>query len=265
MKSIKELMHVTIYWPKVSIVIPAYNASNYLDEAIQCALSQTYRNTEILVVNDGSNDEGATRAVALKYGDRIRYFEKENGGSSSALNYGIRHMTGEWFSWLSHDDLYEPNKIQAQMDYLQDVVSKGKDPTQYVLFTANDFINQNGTVIRKWNSKKEREKAREVNQLTENHWLVVGQIKKYFFHGCSSLIHRQVFETAGLFDETNHYMNDMDMMLRIFMGHYKIRYLPECLVHGRMHSQQVSRSAAQSVFPITTKNRIAIGTGCILI
>ena len=66
--------------PKVSIVIPAYNASNYLSEAIDSALAQTYPNVEVVVVNDGSPDDGATRAVALSYGDRIRYVEKENGG-----------------------------------------------------------------------------------------------------------------------------------------------------------------------------------------
>ena len=87
-----------IYEPLVSIVIPAYNASNYLAEAIDSALAQTYPNVEIIVVNDGSRDDGATRAVALSYGDQIRYFEKPNGGSSSALNTGIANMKGEWFS-----------------------------------------------------------------------------------------------------------------------------------------------------------------------
>ena len=87
-----------MYQPKISIVIPAYNASNYLAEAIDSALAQTYPNVEIIVVNDGSKDDGATERIALSYGDKIRYFSKENGGSSSALNTGIANMTGEWFS-----------------------------------------------------------------------------------------------------------------------------------------------------------------------
>ena len=100
------------YKPLVSIVIPVYNGSNYMAEAIDSALSQTYENIEVVVVNDGSRDEGRSDDIAKSYGDKIRYFPKENGGSSSALNEGIKNMRGEWFSWLSHDDLYYKDKIK---------------------------------------------------------------------------------------------------------------------------------------------------------
>ena len=106
--------------PLVSIVIPVYNGANFLKEAIESALAQTYANIEILVVNDGSTDEGKTRNIALSYGDKIRYFEKVNGGVSSALNLGIKEMKGEYFSWLSHDDVYFPKKIETQIKFLED-------------------------------------------------------------------------------------------------------------------------------------------------
>lgn len=67
------------FLPLVSIVIPVYNGDNFLSEAIDAALSQTYPNIEIIVVNDGSRDDGATERVALSYGERIRYFNKSNG------------------------------------------------------------------------------------------------------------------------------------------------------------------------------------------
>ena len=68
------------FHPLVSIVIPVYNGANYMREAIDSALAQTYDNCEILVVNDGSRDDGETERIALSYGDEIRYFAKENGG-----------------------------------------------------------------------------------------------------------------------------------------------------------------------------------------
>ena len=112
--------------PKVSIIIPVYNGSNYLQEAIDSALAQTYPNCEILVINDGSCDEGKTEAIALSYGDRIRYFKKENGGVATAVNYGIEHMTGDYFAWLSHDDYYLPHKIERQMRAIVDVYKKAR-------------------------------------------------------------------------------------------------------------------------------------------
>jgi glycosyltransferase involved in cell wall biosynthesis len=111
--------------PLVSIVIPLYNGANFLSEAINCALNQTYSNIEVIVINDGSKDDGAGREVALSFGDKIRYFEQENGGVSAALNHGISKMNGEYFSWLSHDDLYTNDHIEKQvglLSYNTDVV-----------------------------------------------------------------------------------------------------------------------------------------------
>ncbi|HEY5765864.1 MAG TPA: glycosyltransferase family A protein, partial [Candidatus Deferrimicrobiaceae bacterium] len=69
--------------PKVSIVIPVYNGSDYLREAVDSALAQTYGNVELLVIDDGSDDGGKTGEIARSYGERIRYFRKENGGVAS--------------------------------------------------------------------------------------------------------------------------------------------------------------------------------------
>ena len=100
--------------PLVSIIIPVYNGSDFLKEAIESALSQSYKNIEVIVVNDGSSDDGKTEKIALSFNKSIKYFKKENGGVSSALNYGIRKMNGDFFSWLSHDDFYSKEKISAR-------------------------------------------------------------------------------------------------------------------------------------------------------
>ena len=105
--------------PLVSIVIPVYNGSNYVKEAIDSALSQTYPNVEVLVINDGSTDGGKSREAALSFDSKIRYFEKENGGVSTALNFGIHEMKGEYFSWLSHDDTLGPEYVSTQIKCIQ--------------------------------------------------------------------------------------------------------------------------------------------------
>ena len=233
------------YRPKVSIVIPAYNASNYLAEAIDSALAQTYPNIEIIVVNDGSKDDGATERIALSYGDKIRYFHKENGGSSSALNVGIANMTGEWFSWLSHDDLYVPHKVEAQIRYLNSLEFSEDELHCQVLFSASDLIDREGRLIRKADEKEGLKMQKYVRELPGNEYLVA-EPTRYTFHGCSCLIHKRVFEKIGVFDQNLRLLNDRDLWFRIYAAGYRIHYIPEALVKGRVHGAQVSKSIGYS-------------------
>ena len=156
-------MNKEIYAPLVSIIIPAYNASNYLAQAIDSALAQTYPNVEIIVVNDGSKDDGATERVALSYGDKIRYFCKENGGSSSALNMGIANMTGQWFSWLSHDDLYVPEMLAKQIDYMRSMRISENELSKHIFFSASELIDADGKTIRSCRIENERKLADKLN------------------------------------------------------------------------------------------------------
>jgi glycosyltransferase involved in cell wall biosynthesis len=234
-----------VYNPTVSIVIPAYNASNYLAEAIDSALAQTYPNVVIIVVNDGSRDDGATRQIALSYGDKIRYFEKENGGSSSALNMGIANMTGEWFSWLSHDDLYEPRKLERQVQYMNEMDTEGRPVSEHVFFSASRLIDGNGGLIRDFDPRKAQKMNQRLMTLPHNGYMIA-EPTAYLFHGCSCLVHRTVFETVGSFDEGMRLLNDVDLWFRIYSAAYRIHYLPEALVKGRVHGAQVSKSIGYS-------------------
>lgn len=229
------------YEPKVSIVIPVYNGSNYLEEAIESALTQTYRNREIIVVNDGSCDDGATEKVALQYGDQIRYFQKENGGTSSALNYGIRQMQGEWFSWLSHDDLYYPEKIERQIRFIKEnALHKSDAVDKNIFFTASENVDEFGNCIKRQSASQIQTIFRSVNEIQNDKELVANPIK-YTFHGCGCLIHRSAFDDIGFFDESLRFLTDADMWFRLYTGGYVLHYIPEVLVKGRFHKNQVSR------------------------
>ena len=232
-------------FPKVSIVIPAYNASNYLAEAIDSALAQTYSNVEIIVVNDGSKDNGATRAVALSYGEKIRYFEKENGGSSSALNMGIANMTGEWFSWLSHDDLYQPEKLEKQIEFMLSLHINDTELSKHVFFSASELIDSTGNVIRACNAKRAQKLANKVNSFPHNGYLIA-EPTVHNFHGCSCLVHRDTFSDVGFFDENLRLLNDVDFWFRLYSSGYKVHYIPMPLVKGRVHAKQISKSIGYS-------------------
>lgn len=234
-----------MYTPKISIVIPAYNASNYLAEAIDSALAQTYTNVEIIVVNDGSKDNGATERIALSYGDRIRYFSKENGGSSSALNMGIANMTGEWFSWLSHDDLYMPEKLEKQVAYMNALGIDAAELSGHIFFSASDLIDGDGKEIRPCNMKKARKLADKVCGFPHNGYLIA-EPTVYIFHGCSCLVHKDAFAAVGCFDEKLRLLNDVDLWFRLYSADYKVHYIPQPLVKGRVHGAQVSKTIGYS-------------------
>ena len=234
-----------MYQPKISIVIPAYNASNYLAEAIDSALAQTYKNIEIIVINDGSQDDGATRAVALSYGEKIRYFEKENGGSSSALNMGLANMTGEWFSWLSHDDLYVPEKLEKQLAYMA-LLNLGEDElSKHIFFSASELIDADGHLIHSSSIKKTRKIADKIKSFPHNGHLIA-EPTVYNFHGCSCLVHKDAFSKVGVFDENLRLLNDFDFWFRLYSSGIKVHYIPEALVKGRVHAKQVSKSIGYS-------------------
>src|SRR6516164_9832221 len=95
--------------PLVSVIIPCYRQARYLPEAIDSILGQSYPAVEAVVVNDGSDDD--TEAVARRYGDRVRYAWRPNGGISAARNWGIAHARGAYLKFLDADDYLHPDQV----------------------------------------------------------------------------------------------------------------------------------------------------------
>ena len=208
--------------PMVSVIIPVYNGSDFLTEAVDSILQQTYSNYEIIVVNDGSDDNGKTRDVALAYGNRIRYIEKENGGVASALNDGIRIMRGSYFAWLSHDDTFCSTKIESQMEA---IFSSGNEMTicagNYCLCDEN--LAQCITT--------DFQKHFPMSYLKQPLFLLLwGEL-----HFSSLLFHRKHFERVGLFDESLLTAQDNDFIFRLMRGQ-KITFVETSVSRVRLHS-----------------------------
>ena len=220
---------LTKEYPLVSIVIPVYNGSNYMRDAIDSALGQTYPNIEVLVVNDGSSDGGKTAEIARSYGDRIRYFEKPNGGVSSALNLGIREMRGEYFSWLSHDDKYDDQKIETQVNQLLGT-SKTVSLCRSVFIDTNNHIMKPPTerdsyAVKGWND-------------------ALITVLQNCPAGCSFLLPANVFEVCGGFNEELRYCQDKLMWSVMFLHEYSLAYCEYVGVFYRMHPQQVTQTSS---------------------
>lgn len=211
--------------PKVSIIIPVYNGEDYLSCAIDSALNQTYDNIEVIVVNDGSHD--SSEKIALEYGEKIRYIYKDNGGVASALNEGIKNAMGEYISWLSHDDLYYPDKVLKQVEFL----SKAKN--KEVIVASNvELVDSNLNLLEVHKLSDKLEKY-PLSYLTFD--VTTG------LNGCALLICKKLFDRNGLFDLNLLTTQDYDMWSR-FAINEKFVILDEVLVKSRQHPNQGSKT-----------------------
>ena len=212
-------------YPKVSICMPVYNGGSYFRAALESALAQTYENVEIVVVNDGSTDGGETERIALARGDRVTYVHQPNRGVAGALNTALEHMTGDYFAWLSHDDLHVPHKTRSQIDFLGRI---GRPDA--CLFSDYDLIGPADEAITTVRLPADR--IRKNPRLP----LYNGMI-----NGCTLLMPAAIIRGFGPFDETRRCTQDYDLWNRILAEH-EFFHQPDVLVRYRIHPGQGSHT-----------------------
>lgn len=223
--------------PRVSVVIPVFNGANFVREAMDSALAQTWPDVEVIVVDDGSDDDRATAGIARSYGGRIRYIHKDHGGVSSALNAGIRAMTGSYFAWLSHDDVYHPRKLERQIAALE-----GHGPGT-IAYSDYELVGPDLRRIK-------RKILPDVPPAGFRLWLMADSA----LHGCTVLVPRSCFESER-FDERLSTTQDYDMWFRLARHHRFVR-VPEILLKYRIHGRQESWMNPRRV---EEGNRLLIG------
>jgi len=213
--------------PMVSIVIPVFNGANFFTEAVKSALAQTYSNLEIIVVNDGSNDNGETERIAQSFGSAIRYFVKPNGGVASALNLAIREMKGDYFSWLSHDDLYSKDKIEQQIKALPTATNG-----ETIIYSDYSIFSDNPAIA----------VPVHLDKIVPEQFRCLLTISSAL-HGCTLLIPRVALEEFGGFNEKLRTTQDYDLWFRL-SEKYRFIHIREVLVKARNHSKQGSTHMA---------------------
>jgi glycosyltransferase involved in cell wall biosynthesis len=215
--------------PSVEIVIPVYNGSNYVREAIYSALSQTYKNCSVTVVNDGSRDNGATEYIVKSFEGRIKYLTKENGGVGSALNLALKESKSDLISWLSHDDIYGPTKIENQVKELL----KHQDPFNSVVFSSYYLIDEKSNVYGQIC-------LHDLVYVERLSWGIYPLIRS-FISGCTLLIPLEVIKKENFFREDLRYTQDYELWRRIF-GKTKFVYSKCNDTFVRIHGQQDSQT-----------------------
>ncbi len=188
--------------PKVSVIIPAYNTASYLAEAVESVLNQSFRDFEILIVNDGSTD--STLEVARKFEPLVKVFSKENGGPASARNLAIKHSTGEYIAFLDSDDLWEEGKLAEQVAYLKNHPQVALVYGEALMFAHND---------------NKREVRRKIGYTQEPTFkkLLFGD----FIPNSTVVIRRTCFDEVGLFNEDSDLIGaeDFEYWLRVTHSH----------------------------------------------
>jgi len=200
----------------VSVVIPAYNAADYITETINSVLAQTFCDYEIILVNDGSPDTPQLEQALAPYLDRIRYIKQENRGPSGARNVGILEARGKYVAFLDSDDLWLPRHLETQLRLLE------KDPSLSLVYADGILTVEGAPVRRCFQNSPQTGPVTFESLIGENCSVVTSAVVGT----------RQAFLQAGLFDERFNRCEDFDFWARIARCGFRIEYSREIqIVH----------------------------------
>lgn len=212
----------------VSVVIPAYNAQEYLQQAIESVLAQTYRHYEILVVDDGSTDD--TAVIAQRFGEAVRYIYQPNRGLSAARNTAIRHASADTIALLDADDLWEPTFLATMVPYLE------RHPDAAAVYCGFRYIDSTGQIVGVPIMRVVPPAAFYQTLICEGNWLAP----------CSVLFRKGLAETVGLFDESLRAVEDTDLWAKLSATH-EFWGQPETLVRYRRHGNNMTKDPQRMV------------------
>lgn len=207
----------------VTIIIPVYNCQDYILESISSCIEQT---DNIIVVNDGSTDN--TKHLADYFTPEIKLINLEkNGGTAKALNEGIKASNTPFIKWLSADDVLKRNAINDMIWQ----VNKHCNINNRIFYTHYDIITAENEVIKTFT---------EPFITRENQKSVL--LDRFYGNGSTSLIHKDVFDKVGLFNESLGYQEDYDFWLRAVCLHdVRLTLLPLNTIYYRIHDQQLTQ------------------------
>lgn len=197
--------------PTVSVIIATYNRAHYICDAIDSVLAQTYKDYEIIVVDDGSTDN--TKEMLDKYNGKIRYTYQANSGVSAARNLGVNLSKGQYLAFLDSDDMWLPEKLEKQMEAI-------KEDGVGLVHTSKYMVDSNGNFT---GDIRPLYPAKNIYDLINNHNICMSVLAK-----------KDLVIKAGMFDEGISGSEDKDLWIRMAKLS-KITFLKEPLIKYRVH------------------------------
>lgn len=204
--------------PLVSVIIPVYNGARYLRAALESVFAQTYRSFEVIVVDDGSVDDSGLIAQSFP---EVRYIHQTNCGVAAARNHGFEAAQGEFFAFLDQDDLWTPDKLRLQIEYLL------SHPEVGFTLTQQKFFLDQGATLPAWFRK-------ELFDSIHTGW-VLGTL----------VVRRTTFEQVGNFVTSYSAANDSDWFFRAKAAAIPMAVVPELLLLKRIHETNDSARAKE--------------------
>ena len=204
--------------PTVSVIIPAYNATKYIGEALNSVFAQTFSSYEVIVINDGSEDTEELERELKRYPESLRYIKQENRGAAVARNTGLRAAVGEFVAFLDADDTWLPSFLEKQMEFL-----KGSKAD---LVYADAFLSGDSRLAGRTFMQLEPSRS----EVTPENLLAI----KVTVLTSTVLARKEPIFEVGLFDETFRRGQDFDLWLRLAKRGARFAYKDEVLAHHRI-------------------------------
>ncbi len=202
--------------PDVTCIVACYNSERYIHQALDSILAQTYRPMEIIVADDGSTDH--THSIVSDYGDLVRLVSQTTSGPAATRNLGITNARSDFLAFLDADDLWQPQKIELQMDRFKTLPELDISICHTKLIWSNDLQQE------------------EINYRDHPRNLSVPG-----YTSGAMLVQRKVFVTVGLFNPRYWFGDATEWFLRAREKNLVIELLPDVLTFHRMHETNLTR------------------------
>ncbi len=212
--------------PLISVIIPTYNGEKTIIETIESVLNQTFQDFELIVINDGSQDS-TLEIVSCIQDSRLKVLSYPNAGLAASRNRGISQAVGEYISFIDDDDLWTPDKLEAQLKVLQD------NPEAAVAYSWTDYIDESSKFLR-----------RGGYSTASGDVLAKLLVVDFLENGSNALIRRQALIEIGGFDESLPAAEDWDIFLRL-AARYPFVAIPSPQILYRSSAYSMSANVAR--------------------